>query len=151
MEKRPKPKSKPFAIKRNTQADQLLQQALYVVAGLVLAGAGVAAYWVWKDATEPEIIEAVVYLDNQCQIMDDAFMVVALPGGATSHFNNGQATIRVSVNGRLYVKSSPRFPSFQYETHKHKVLQPYTVIAATCGDHIGRTLDAMREQFRRSD
>jgi hypothetical protein len=148
MEPRRK-KPKPFAIERNSSADDLLNKAMMVVGvGVLLLGA-VVGYHFWKSATEPEMIKAVVYLDNRCEIMDDAFVLHAEPNGATSHFSSGRADIWVPVNGRLIVKSSPRYPAFKYETHKHMVKQPYTVITTNCGDRIDKTMDAMREQFRR--
>ena len=148
MEPRRK-KPKTFAIERNKTADDMLNKAVMVVGvGVLLVGA-IVGYQFWKSGAQPEIIKAVVYLDNRCQITDDAFMVYAEPNGATSHFSSGRAEVLVPVNGRLIVKSSPRYPGFKYETHKHMVQQPYTVITTNCGDHIDRTLDAMREQFRR--
>jgi hypothetical protein len=150
METPPK-KRKPFAIARNKEADDFLNKAIYVIAAATVLVALVVGYQLWKSSTQPEMIKAVVYLDNRCQIMDDAFMVYAEPNGASSHFTNGKAEILLPANGRLIVKSSPRFPAFKYETHKHQVLQPYTVITASCGDHIDKTLDAMREQFRKRE
>lgn len=147
MEPRRK-KPKKFAIERNDAADDFLNKAIKVVGVGTLVVAGVVGYQFWKSGAEPEIIKAVVYLDNRCQIMDDAFIVYAEPNGATSHFSSGKAEVMVPTNGRLIVKSSPRYPAFKYETHKHMVQQPYTVITTTCGDHIDKTLDAMREQFR---
>lgn len=145
----PPKKRKPFAIARNKEADDFVNKAIYVIAGAAVLVALIVGYQVWQSSSQPPLVKAVVYLDNRCQIMDDAFMVVAEPNGATSHFTSGKAEVMVPANGRLIVKSSPRFPAFKYETHKHQVQQPYTVITASCGDHIDKTMDAMREQFRK--
>ena len=127
----------------------VLNKAIYLIAAASILLAGVLLVQVYKSSQEPENVKAIIYLDNRCQIMDDAFMVYSEPTGQSSHFTNGKAELVVPANSRLMVKSSPRFPAFKYETHKHPIQQPYTVITATCGDHIDKTLDAMREQFRK--
>lgn len=127
----------------------LLNKAIYLIGAASILLVGVLLVQVYKSSQEPEMVKVEIYLDNRCQIIDDAFIVYSDLTGQSSHFTNGKAELVVPANSRLMVKSSPRFPAFKYETHKHPIQQPYTVITASCGDHIDKTLEAMREQFRK--
>ena len=117
-----------------------------------VAALGVAAWygaqW-WRQASAgPQPMTVQVTLDNQCGLVDDAFMAVAEPGGSAS-FDKGVALLRTQSNAKIMVRSSAKYPDFGFESPWVKAA-PQVRITTQCKNsgRIDRTLGSMREQFR---
>ena len=89
-----------------------------------------------------------VTLDNRCELIDDAFMVVTEPDGARATFERGLAALQTRSGSRVYLKANDKYPGFEFESPR-KVAQPKMVLTAECGtgERIERTIDAMREEI----
>jgi hypothetical protein len=116
-----------------------------------IVATGVAVGW-WLAAGEdgreaPMRVE--VTLDNRCELIDDAFIVVTEPDGARATFERGLAALQTRSGSRVYLKANDKYPGFEFESPR-KVAQSKMVLTAECGtgERIERTIDAMREQFR---
>lgn len=132
---------KKFEMKDETNWNLILMALL---AFLVLAVALGFAYKQWSDNT-PQPIVAMVRLNNQCGVIDDAFIAVSTDG-TRAEFAKGVAMLRTMTNERVFLKSSPQYPAFGFETPPVKVETTMT-LTAQCSN-VDRTIDAMREQFK---
>ena len=115
-----------------------------LVGFVVLAVAMGFAFMQWSDNT-PKPITSVIRLNNQCGLIDDAFLA-ASTDGARVEFANGVAVLKTMSNERVFLKSNPKYPGFGFETPPVKVKTDMT-ITAQCSN-VDRTIDAMREQFK---
>lgn len=120
---------------------------LYAILGAVVVLSLILFWFYYEKNVEAKPLKVQVLLDNRCELFDEAFMAVSEPDGRRSHFDKGVAILETTTRSRIFVKSSDRFPDFQFETSKYKA-EPKLVITTNCGDRIDRTMDAMREQFK---
>jgi hypothetical protein len=117
-----------------------------------LAGAGVAAWAILHYALAPEVpprpMVVEVRLNNQCGLVENAFMAAATDG-ATASFQKGVAVLTTRSTAKVWVRNSEQFPKFGFETDKVKA-EPVVNITAKCAaaTSIDTTLDAMRGQFK---
>lgn len=130
-----------------TPAPDPIDRWLYAILAAIVAVMGVVSWVYYQKNIEAKPMKVRVMLDNRCELFDDAFMAVSEPDGRRSHFDKGVAILETTSRSRIFVKSSDRFPSFQFETGRQKAA-PTVVITTNCGDRIDRTMDAMREQFK---
>jgi hypothetical protein len=120
---------------------------LILVALLVLIVLAVAlgfAFQQWRDAT-PKPMVSMIRLNNQCGLIDDAFMAASTDGQRVE-FANGLAVLRTMSNERVFLKSNPLYPAFGFESPPVKVQSSMT-LTAQCSN-VDRTIDALREQFK---
>ena len=111
---------------------------------IVLAVAMGFAFMQWSDNT-PKPITSVIRLNNQCGLIDDAFLATSTDGRQVE-FANGVAVLKTMSNERVFLKSNPKYPGFGFETPPVKVQTDMT-LTAQCSN-VERTIDAMREQFK---
>ena len=124
-----------------------LDRWLYVILATVAVAMAIL-FWMYYDKNvDAKPLKVRVMLDNRCELFDEAFMAVSEPDGRRSHFDKGVAILETTTRSRIFVRSSDRYPDFQFETSKYKA-EPQMVITTQCGDRIDRTMDAMREQFK---
>jgi hypothetical protein len=134
---------KPFKMEDETNWNLIL---MAVLAFLVLAVAFGFAYKQWSDNT-PKPIVAMIRLNNQCGLIDDAFMAASTDGRRVE-FANGLAVLKTMSNERVFLKSNPKYPAFGFESPPVKVKENMT-LTAQCSN-VDRTIDAMREQFQKN-
>lgn len=115
-----------------------------LMAFLVLAVAMGFAFMQWSDNT-PKPITSVIRLNNQCGLIDDAFLATSTDGRQVE-FANGVAVLKTMTNERVFLKSNPKYPAFGFESPPVKVQEDMT-LTAQCSN-VDRTIDAMREQFK---
>ncbi len=120
---------------------------LYVILACVFVALLVLSWMYYDRNVEAKPLKVEVLLDNRCELFDEAFMAVSEPDGRRSHFDKGVAILETTTRSRIFVKSSDRYPAFQFETSRYAA-QPRVVITTQCGDRIDRTMEAMREQFK---
>ena len=111
---------------------------------IVLAVAMGFAFMQWSDNT-PKPITSVIRLNNQCGLIDDAFLATSTDGRQVE-FAKGVAVLKTMSNERVFLKSNPKYPGFGFETPPVKVQTDMT-LTAQCSN-VERTIDAMREQFK---
>lgn len=116
-------------------------------AALAALAAGLTALWVsQRQAAAPIRVEAK--LDNRCELADEAFMAVVEPGGEKAYFRNGVAVLTAPGNARIRVRSSDRFPEFDFQGPAEDAAEQ-VVLTVRCGDRVERVIESMREQFKR--
>ncbi len=113
---------------------------------IVLAVAMGFAFMQWSDKT-PKPITSVIRLNNQCGLIDDAFLATSTDGRQVE-FANGVAVLKTMSDERVFLKNNPKYPGFGFETPPVKVQEDMT-LTAQCSN-VDRTIDAMREQFQRN-
>ena len=117
-----------------------------------LSAAGVLAWAILHYALAPEPaptpMAVEVRLNNQCEIIDDAFMATATDG-AKAPFQNGVAILETRSDAQVWIRNSYKYPKFGFETLKVQA-QPVLTIATKCqpSNHLDTTMDAMRQQFK---
>jgi hypothetical protein len=131
---------------KKTQDDVQWKNLLVGLLGfMVLAVAMGFALLQWRD-NSPKPMRVSIQLNNQCGLIDDAF-IVASTDGASAEFIKGVATLSTMNNQRVFLKSSPKYPAFGFESPPVKVQSSMT-LDAQCSS-TDRTIEAMREQFQR--
>jgi hypothetical protein len=116
-----------------------------LLALVVLAVAMGFAFKQWSDNV-PKPITSVIRLNNQCGLVDEAFMAASTDGRRVE-FANGVAVLQTMTNERVFLKSNPKYPAFGFESPPVKVKESMT-LTAQCSN-VDRTIDAMREQFQK--
>jgi hypothetical protein len=121
----------------------LILTSLLVV--LVLAVAMGFAYRQWVNSA-PKPIQSTIRLNNQCGLIDEAFVATSTDG-RRAEFSNGVAVLRTMSNERVFLSSSPKYPAFGFESPPTAVKENMT-LTAQCSS-VDRTIDALREQFQK--
>lgn len=134
---------KKFKMEDETNWNLILMALLAFV---VLAVAMGFAFKQWSDNT-PKPITSVIRLNNQCGLVDEAFMAASTDGRRVE-FANGVAVLQTMTNERVFLKSNPKYPAFGFESPPVKVKESMT-LTAQCSN-VDRTIDAMREQFQKN-
>jgi hypothetical protein len=131
---------------KETDTLTLVLQTLLVVTTLA-AGAWGLYLWLQPEPSEPILVR--VTLDNQCSVINEAFMAVSEPDGAKVYFDGPTALLLSRTNSKVYVRSSDKFPSFYFESPRVDPAKKVT-ITAVCdrGERIERTLNALKKQFQ---
>ena len=117
-----------------------------------LAAAGVAAWAILHYAFTPDqpprpmVVE--VRINNQCELLEGAFMAAATDGGKAS-FQNGVAMLKTRSDAQVWIRNSEQFPKFGFETDKVDA-EPVVTIVTKCAPvaSIDTTMNSMREQFK---
>ena len=94
--------------------------------------------------------KVTVELLNNCQVFDDAFVVKIEPTGQIAFFADKKTEINVRSDHSIRLAASPKFPDFVYDGDLTNV-EPYVLLTADCDppDRIRKTLDSLREQFKK--
>lgn len=126
----------------NTDWSLALKSLLLLLALAVAMG---FAYRQWLNSA-PKPIQSTIRLNNQCGMIDQAFVAMSTDG-RRAEFSNGVAILRTMTNERVFLSSSPKYPAFGFESPPTAVKENMT-LTAQCSS-IDRTIDALREQFQK--
>ena len=119
---------------------------MYVILAAVLVIVAVLSWMYYDLRLHSKPLKVEVFLDNRCELFDEAFVAVAEPDDRRSHFDKGVAILETTTRSRIFVRSSDRFPDFQFETSRFPA-QPRLVITAECGNRPHRSREARCEHF----
>ncbi len=115
-------------------------------------GLGSLLFWLgFSRFAAPPItpVTATVRIDNRCELVDDAFMVVSGPDNQRAFFNNGVAVLQTRSDARIKIRASGQYPGFHFESSEHKVASDLTIVVQCgVGTRTEQTLESMRQQFR---
>jgi hypothetical protein len=97
----------------------------------------------------PQPVEARIKLDNRCELVDDAFMIVVEPSGQRAHFRNGVAWLKTASDQRVKLAASSEFPGMHYDGGQGVPVKREMVLVAECNapDRVERMFDAWQKQF----
>lgn len=126
----------------NTDWNLALKSLLLLLALAVAMG---FAYRQWLNSA-PKPIQSTIRLNNQCGMIDQAFVAMSTDG-RRAEFSNGVAILRTMTNERVFLSSSPKYPAFGFESPPTAVKENMT-LTAQCSS-VDRTIDALREQFQK--
>jgi hypothetical protein len=123
----------------------------WLFGGAVLIGAIV--WWVNWGVPNPrgdKPLEAHLQLNNQCGLVEDAYVIQTYPEGVTASFTNGVATVMTTTNSYIDIKASPKYPAFSLDAPRLKV-KPNMVVTVRCEPESAakRTLGAFNDQFKK--
>ena len=114
---------------------------------------GLSAWWivqsgVLKPNPKP-MVQATIMLDNQCELLDEVFVVSAPQHGKTVPFYNKKATIRLPEGTLLQLATSSLYPDVAYDGIPQVIL-PEMQMTADCSlsPRLEGIFDSMRETFK---
>lgn len=123
----------------------------WIFGGAVLIGALVWLYnWGVPNPRGDKPMVATLRLDNQCGLVEDAYIITTYPGNETATFSNGIARITTTTNSYIEVKASPKYPAFSLDAPRVKV-EENMVVPVRCQpeSRAKRTLETFNEQFKK--
>ena len=114
---------------------------------------GAVTWWVNWGVPNPrgdKPLIANLVLDNQCGLVEDAYMIKTYPEGDKASFTNGRAKIETTTNSYIDIVASPKYPTFKLEAPRQKV-KANMVITVRCVPESAaqRALGTFNEQFKK--
>lgn len=96
----------------------------------------------------PKHLNVSIRLQNECTVIDSAFIAEALEQGRTSKFYNGVAMMRLPETAKVKLSVSPAFPDFVYDGVP-KPVSPEMVLVADCSvsPRLKSIFGAMKDTF----
>lgn len=114
---------------------------------------GLIGWWiVQKDIFKPKtksIVQATITLDNQCELLDEVFVVSAPQLGRTAPFYNKKAMIKLPEGTLLQLATSSLYPDVIYDGIPQKIM-PEMEMTADCSlsPRLEGIFGSMRETFK---
>ena len=101
-----------------------------------------------KNIDAPKYLDITIRLQNECSIIDEAFIAEAPEQRQTSKFYNGVAKMRLPESATVKLSVNPVFPDFVYDGVAETVT-PKMVLVADCSvsPRLRSIFGAMRERF----
>ena len=96
-----------------------------------------------------QIIKVDIFLQNNCELIDAAFMVSSYPEGNTSYFENKKAIMYLKRSSKVQLQASNKYEGFHYSSVPVNV-ENNLVLEANCTEE-GRLQDifkSFKEQFK---
>ncbi len=95
------------------------------------------------------MVQATIILDNQCELMDDVFVVSAPQLGRTASFDNKKAMIRLPEGTLLQLATSSLYPDVVYDGIPQEIM-PEMKMTADCSlsPRLDGIFGSMRETFK---
>jgi hypothetical protein len=115
---------------------------------------GLASWWIvqsgiLKPKPKP-MIQATIMLDNQCELLDEVFVVSAPQLGRTAPFYNKKAMIRLPEGTLLQLATSSLYPDVAYDGIPQAIM-PEMKMTADCSlsPRLEGIFGSMRETFNK--
>ena len=96
-----------------------------------------------------QVIKVDIFLQNNCELIDSAFMVSTFPEGRNAYFENKKAVMYLKRSSRIQLQASNKYEGFHYSSVPVEV-DKNVVLEANCTEE-GRLkdiFDSFKEQFR---
>ena len=96
------------------------------------------------------MVQATIILDNQCELMDEVFVVSAPNLGRTASFYNKKAMIRLPEGTLLQLATSSLYPDVVYDGIPQEIM-PEMKMTADCSlsPRLEGIFGSMRETFKK--
>ena len=115
---------------------------------------GLGGWWIvqsgiLKQKPKP-IVQATIILDNQCELLDEVFVVSAPQLGRTAPFYNKKAMIRLPEGTLLQLATSSLYPDVAYDGIPQAIM-PEMKMTADCSlsPRLEGIFGSMRETFKK--
>jgi len=101
-----------------------------------------------ENLDAPKYLDVTIRLQNECSIIDDAFIAEAPEQRQTRKFHNGVAKMRLPEAAKVKLSVSPLFPDFVYDGVPETVT-PEMLLIADCSvsPRLKSIFGAMRDRF----
>ena len=99
---------------------------------------------------KPEVsyINTTIKLVNNCELIDDSFMVISVPKGKKAYFIDGVAKMILEEDSYIRLEASSKYPGFSYNGVPKKVDNMVELVAdCTKSDRLEGIFESLREQF----
>lgn len=123
---------------------------LIILIGTALFGMLVAMLLpvLMRGAQQPVMMQAVITLDNRCEVDDRAFVVKIQETGAMVPFNKGRARLTVRSDRHVMLATSPAFPDVAYDGDAYSPETEMTLVASCeASNHMRSVFGAFGKQF----
>lgn len=101
-----------------------------------------------KNLDAPKYLDVTIHLQNECSVIDDAFIAEVTTQRRTSKFYDGVAMMRLPDTAKVKLSVSPAFPDFEYDGIPERVV-PDMVLVADCSvsPRLKSIFGAMNDRF----
>ena len=99
---------------------------------------------------ENEVIKVNVTLQNNCELIDSAFMVSTYPNGKKANFENKKAVMYLKRSSKIHLQANDKYEGFHYSSVPVKV-KSNLILEANCTEE-GRLEDIFKsfeKQFKK--
>ena len=99
---------------------------------------------------ENEVIKVNVTLQNNCELIDSAFMVSTYPDGKKAYFENKKAVMYLKRSSKIHLQANDKYEGFHYSSVPVKV-KSNLILEANCTEE-GRLEDIFKsfeKQFKK--
>ena len=99
---------------------------------------------------ENEVIKVNVTLQNNCELIDSAFMVSTYPNGKKAYFENKKAVMYLKRSSKIHLQANDKYDGFHYSSVPVKV-KSNLILEANCTEE-GRLEDIFKsfeKQFKK--
>ena len=96
----------------------------------------------------PRVITVRAYLDNQCSVSDDVFVLSVPEKNRSAVFRGGVATMRLPEGTKIQLAVSSAYPAFRYDDIPQEVAPTVTLVAdCSVSPRMKSIFGSMKEQF----
>ena len=127
---------------------------LVLVLAISFVVIGLGGWWIvqsgiLKPKPKP-MVQATIILDNQCELLDEVFVVSAPQLGRTAPFYNKKAMIRLPEGTLLQLATSSLYPDVAYDGIPQAIM-PEMKMTADCSlsPRLEGIFGSMRETFNK--
>ena len=97
-----------------------------------------------------QIIKVKIILKNNCELIDDAFMVVSYPEEKIAKFSDGRAEMFLPRKSKVQLAANNKYEGFHYSSLPVKVSKSVKLEAnCTESDRLDNIFDSLRNQFNK--
>ena len=124
----------------------------FIVTGLIILGI-FSLFWFFtpnfsSKLDPPKIITVRAYLDNQCSVLDDVFVLSVPEKNRSAVFRDGVATMRLLEGTKIQLAVSSAYPAFRYDDTPQEVASAVTLVAdCSVSPRMKSIFGSMKDQF----
>ena len=118
---------------------------------LVISTVGIFTLYVFeREKYYKEIIKVSITLKNNCELIDDAFMVISSPVERIGKFANGKVEMFLPRSSKVQLAANNKYEGFHFSSIPVKVSKNL-VLEANCtnSDRLENIFDSLRNQFNK--
>ena len=122
---------------------------ILICALVFLALVMLVRYVIEMEKYNSEIIKVNIVLKNNCELVDDAFMVISSPAGKIGKFSDdGKIAMRLPRSSKVQLAANDKYEGFHYSSIPVKV-EKFITLEANCtdSDRLDDIFDSLRNQF----
>ena len=108
-----------------------------------------AQFLIEQQEYKNEIIRVDITLQNNCELLDTAFMVSTYPEDKNAFFENKKATMYLKRSSKVQLQASSKYEGFHYSSIPVKVKKSL-ILEANCTEEgrLEEIFDSLNKQFK---